>query len=153
MKKLYTICRTRLEKVKFRDERIVFDEPQAITKTWQRYVMNEAWFTELQEMFVVFHINTKNKIIGHHLVSLGTLDATLAHPRDVFRVAIMNSAASIVAVHNHPSGEVTPSEADIKISRDLKRAGELLKIEFLDSIIVDNEAENYFSLRERGYFI
>lgn len=153
MKKLYTICRARLEKVKFRDERIVFDEPQAITKTWQKYVMNEVWFTELQEMFVVFHLNTKNKIIGHHLVSIGTLDATLAHPRDVFRVAIMNSAASIVAVHNHPSGEVTPSEADIKISRDLKRAGELLKIEFLDSIIVDNEAENYFSLRERGYFI
>lgn len=153
MKKLYTICRTRLEKTKFRDERIVFDEPRAITKTWQKYVMNETWFTELQEMFVVFHVNTKNKIIGHHLVSLGTLDATLAHPRDVFRVAIMNSAASIIAVHNHPSGEVEPSEADIKISRKLMEAGKILKIDFLDSIIVDNDAENYYSLRERGYFI
>lgn len=153
MKKLYTICRTRLEKTKFRDERIIFDEPRAITKTWQKYVMNETWFTELQEMFVVFHVNTKNKIIGHHLVSLGTLDATLAHPRDVFRVAIMNSAASIIAVHNHPSGEVEPSEADIKISRKLMEAGKILKIDFLDSIIVDNDAENYYSLRERGYFI
>jgi DNA repair protein RadC len=153
MKKLYTICRTRLEKTKFRDERIVFDEPRAITKTWQKYVMNETWFTELQEMFVVFHVNTKNKIIGHHLVSLGTLDATLAHPRDVFRAAIMNSAASIITVHNHPSGEVEPSEADIKISRKLMEAGKILKIDFLDSIIVDNDAENYYSLRERGYFI
>lgn len=153
MKKLYTICRTRLEKTKFRDERIIFDEPRAITKTWKKYVMNETWFTELQEMFVVFHVNTKNKIIGHHLVSLGTLDATLAHPRDVFRVAIMNSAASIIAVHNHPSGEVEPSEADIKISRKLMEAGKILKIDFLDSIIVDNDAENYYSLRERGYFI
>jgi len=69
-------------------------------------------------------------------VSIGTLDTILCHPREIFRLAVMASAAEIVIAHNHPSGDASPSEADIKITRDLIRAGHLLKIEVLDHIIV-----------------
>jgi DNA repair protein RadC len=78
------------------------------------------------------------------------MDTILCHPREVFRLAIMASASAIVIAHNHPSGEPTPSEADIKITRDLIRAGQLLKIEVLDHIVIGNP--KHTSLRELGYF-
>ncbi len=95
-------------------------------------------------------LNTRRRIKGHYLVSVGTMDTILCHPREVFRLAIMASASAIVIAHNHPSGEPTPSEADIKITRDLIRAGQLLKIEVLDHIVIGNP--KHTSLRELGYF-
>ena len=79
------------------------------------------------------------------------MDTILCHPREVFRLAIMASAAAIIIAHNHPSGEPTPSEADIKITRDLIRAGQLLKIDVLDHIIMGVNL-NHSSLRTLGYF-
>ena len=75
---------------------------------------------------------------------------TIVHPREVFRCAIIAAAAKIALIHNHPSGEPQPSEADIKVTRDLIRAGQLLKIEVLDHVIVGNPTHS--SLRELGYF-
>jgi DNA repair protein RadC len=83
---------------------------------------------------VVFILNTRRRIKGHYLVSIGTMDTILCHPREIFRLAIMASAAAIIIAHSHPSLDPTPSEADIKITRDLIRAGQLLKIEVLDHI-------------------
>src|SRR6202158_5564465 len=100
-----------------------------------------------------FILNTRRRIKGHHLVSMasiGTMDTILCQPREVFRLAIMASAAAIIIAHNHPSGESTPSEADIKITRDLIRAGQLLKIEVLDHIVIGNQSHS--SLRSLGYF-
>ena len=77
------------------------------------------------------------------------MDTILCHPSEVFRLAIMASAAAIIIAHNHPSGESTPSEADIKITRDLIRAGQLLKIEVLDHIVIGNP--NHSSLRSLEY--
>jgi DNA repair protein RadC len=77
----------------------------------------------------------------------GTL---LVHPREVFRLAVMSSASAVVLMHNHPSGDPTPSEADIKVTRDLIRAGQLLKIEVLDHVIMGNS--KHCSLKELGYF-
>jgi len=74
----------------------------------------------------------------------------LVHPREVFRVAIMTAAASIILVHNHPSGDPTPSEADIKVTRDLIRAGQLLKIEVVDHLVMGYPGHQ--SLRALGYF-
>ena len=89
-------------------------------------------------------------------ITNGTLDTVLVHAREVFRSAISaNSSASVLA-HNHPSGDPTPSEADIKVTRDLIRAGQLLKIEVLDHIVLGRatpeRAKDYSSLRELGYF-
>ncbi len=82
---------------------------------------------------------------------MNTTDTILCHPREVFRLAIMASAAAIIIAHNHPSGEPTPSEADLKITRDLIRAGQLPKIEVLDHIVIGNP--NHSSLRSLGYFL
>ena len=102
------------------------------------------------ECFVVLLLNTRRRVKGHQLLTIGTLDTILVHPREVFRGAIVAAAAAIVIMHNHPSGEPTPSEADIKVTRDLIRAGQLLKIEILDHVIVGNG--NFSSLRSLGYF-
>ena len=89
-------------------------------------------------------------------ISQGTLDTLLVHPREVFKCAIAANAASLVLAHNHPSGDPSPSEADIKVTRDLIRAGQLLKIEVVDHIILGRatagRAKDYSSLRELGYF-
>ena len=89
-------------------------------------------------------------------ISDGTLDTILVHPREVFKSAIAANAHAIVLAHNHPSGDPTPSEADIKVTRDLIRAGQLLKIEVIDHVIIgratSGRAKDYASLREMGYF-
>lgn len=108
------------------------------------------------ETFQVVLLNTKRRLIRVEKISNGTLDALMVHPRDVFRPAIAANASAIVLVHNHPSGDPTPSEADIVTTRDLIRAGHLLKIDVLDHIIIGTKTQNrekdYISLRERGIF-
>ncbi|MCL5098160.1 MAG: DNA repair protein RadC [Candidatus Omnitrophica bacterium] len=108
------------------------------------------------EQFQVVLLNTRRRLISVAKVSQGTLDTILVHPREVFKPAITANASAIVLVHNHPSGDPAPSEADIKVTRDLIRAGQLLKIEVLDHIILgartSDHAKDYASLRELGYF-
>jgi len=108
------------------------------------------------ETFQVILLNVRRRLIEVVRVSEGTLDTLLVHPREVFRVAIAANAAAIVLCHNHPSGDPSPSEADIKVTRDLIRAGQLLKIEVLDHVILGraspDRSKDYVSLRELGYF-
>ena len=89
-----------------------------------------------QEEFHVVSLNTKNQVLATHQVSLGLLDQTVVHPREVFRPAIKEAAKSIILVHNHPSGDSTPSEKDLTLTRRLDEAGKLLGIQVLDHIIV-----------------
>lgn len=107
------------------------------------------------EQFQAVLLNTRRKLIRVEKISQGILDSLLVHPREVFRGAISANASAVVLVHNHPSGDPTPSEADIRVTRDLVRAGQLLKIEVLDHVILGRRvAENgrdYASLRELGY--
>jgi len=108
------------------------------------------------ENFQVVFLNTRRRLIGVENISQGTLDTLLVHPREVFACAISKRAAAIVLVHNHPSGDPTPSEADIKITRDLIRAGQLLKIDVVDHVILGRRTEerptDFVSLRAMGYF-
>ena len=94
-------------------------------------------------------------MIGMQVLSQGTLDTLLVHPREVFRPAIAAGAAAIVVAHNHPSGDPTPSEQDIRVTRDLVRAGQLLKIELVDHVILGrrtpDRSRDFISLRELGY--
>jgi len=109
-----------------------------------------------KEQFIVLLLNTRRRLVKREDLSQGTLDTILVHARDVFRAAISANAAAIILVHNHPSGDPTPSEADIKVTRDLIRAGQLLKIELLDHVILGRATQerpkDYSSLRELGYF-
>ena len=108
------------------------------------------------ERFHALLLNTRRRLIRKEAISQGTLDTILVHPREVFKLAIAANASALVLVHNHPSGDPTPSEADIKVTRDLIRAGQLLKIEVLDHIILGRRTEerqrDFVSLRELGYF-
>jgi DNA repair protein RadC len=108
------------------------------------------------EHFQVVLLNTRRRLIDVHKISQGTLDTILVHAREVFKPAIAASASAVVLVHNHPSGDPTPSENDIKVTRDLIRAGQLLKIDVLDHVILgrrtEERARDYVSLRELGYF-
>jgi DNA repair protein RadC len=108
------------------------------------------------ERFQVVLLNTRRKLIRVERISQGTLDTLLVHPREVFKLAIAANASAIVLVHNHPSGDPAPSEADIKVTRDLIRAGQLLKIEVIDHIILgrrtQTRSKDFVSLRELGYF-
>lgn len=105
---------------------------------------------EDQEHFIALCLNTKNKIIARKTISIGTIDSAITHPRDVFRFAIKNNAARLIVVHNHPSGNPDPSQADIAVTKRLINTGKLIGIELLDHIIVGND--NYISLREYGVF-
>ena len=93
------------------------------------------------EHFQIVLLNTRRKLIRIEQISQGTLDTLLVHPREVFKLAILANASAIVLVHNHPSGDPTPSEGDIKVTRDLIRAGQLLKIDVLDHVILGRRSE------------
>jgi len=108
------------------------------------------------EHFQVVLLNTRRRLMRVEKLSQGTLDTLLVHPREVFRPAIAAGASAIVVVHNHPSGDPTPSEQDIKVTRDLIRAGQLLRIEVVDHVILGRRTpergHDFVSLRELGYF-
>jgi len=99
-----------------------------------------------QEHFVSLLLNSKNQILREVIVSKGTLTASLVHPREVYSDAIRERAASIIVVHNHPSGDPAPSKEDCEITRRLKQTGDLIGIDLLDHVIV---ADSYVSMKER----
>ncbi len=104
------------------------------------------------ERVLALHLNTKHRLIGVHVVSVGTLDASLVHPREVFKAACLSNAAALVIAHNHPSGDPTPSGEDRALSDRLRQAGELLGVALLDFVIVTDPAEGfrYHSFKESG---
>lgn len=132
------------------------DCPDSIARYYREHITASARFSPETESFMVLLLNTRRRIKGFLVVSNGTLDTLLVMPREVFRPAIVANAAAIVLLHNHPSGEPTPSESDIKVTRDLIKAGNLLKIEVLDHVIMGHATpqspKDFCSLRELGYF-
>jgi DNA repair protein RadC len=103
-----------------------------------------------REYFVALLVDGKNRISGLHVVSEGTLNQSLVHPREVYKAAILANSAAIILAHNHPTGDVTPSKEDREITRRLKEAGDLLGIRVLDHIIVDTDSGASNSFVEMG---
>ncbi|WP_026326379.1 RadC family protein [Paenibacillus ginsengihumi] len=101
-----------------------------------------------KEHFVCLFLNTKNHVIAQETLSMGSLNASIVHPREVFRAAIKRSSASIICVHNHPSGDPTPSPEDVQITERLVQAGEIVGIEVLDHVIIGDR--RFVSLKEHG---
>lgn len=112
------------------------------------YVMEEMR-TLNQEHFVVLFLNTKNEVIHQQTIFIGSLNSSIVHPREVFREAVKRSAASIICFHNHPSGDPTPSQEDIHVTRRLVDSGKMMGIEVLDHIIIGDR--KFISLKEKGY--
>ena len=101
-----------------------------------------------REHFVTLYLNARNQVIHKELTSIGSLSSAIVHPREVFRPSVEVSAASVILAHNHPSGDVSPSQDDINLTRRLVQAGELLGIDVLDHIIVGRD--DFLSMKERG---
>ena len=101
-----------------------------------------------KEHFVALYLNARNELLRREFISIGILDASIVHPREVFGPAIKHCAASIILVHNHPSGNTNPSEDDRNLTKKLIDSGEILGIEVLDHIIVSSN--DYFSFKDNG---
>jgi DNA repair protein RadC len=145
----FTLARIMAQELK--GEEPLLDSPERIADFLRED--NRAYEVE---QFQAVLLNTRRKLIRVDHISKGLVDTILIHPREVFKGAIAANASALVLVHNHPSGDPTPSEADIRATRDLIRAGQLLKIEVLDHIILGRRTaangRDYASLRELGFF-
>lgn len=102
-----------------------------------------------RESVWVIHLNTRLHVIEREMISMGTVSGALAHPREVFKGAIVRSASAIIMVHNHPSGDPTPSTADFTLTKNMVRAAKILEIDFLDHVIVTPNGKAY-SFAEHG---
>ncbi|MED3832074.1 RadC family protein [Peribacillus frigoritolerans] len=112
------------------------------------YCMEDMRFLS-QEHFVCLYLNTKNQVLQKTTVFIGSLNASIVHPREVFKEAFKRSAASIICLHNHPSGDPSPSREDIEVTKRLVECGKIIGIEVLDHIIIGEH--KYVSLKEKGY--
>jgi DNA repair protein RadC len=128
----------------------MIDTPDRAAEYWRTNIPTADWFDPCKEAFIVLILNTRRHILGHNLVAIGSLDSVTVMPREVFAPILAMAGHAAILMHNHPSGDPTPSEADIKVSRDLIRAGQLLRIEILDHVIVGQD--QHASLRALGYF-
>jgi len=112
-----------------------------------------GWLHEIRnsdrEHFVALHLDARNQVTALEIVSTGSLNASLVHPREVFKAAILNNAASVILAHNHPSGDTTPSREDIELTRRLVQAGDILGIDVFDHIIVGPDDEFSSMKREK----
>ena len=129
-------------------ELVLCDTPQCAADYWRLHIATTPQFNPDCECLAVLLLNTRKRVKGHQIVTVGLLDQALAHSREVFRAAIVAAAHAVVLLHNHPSGDAQPSESDLRITRELVRAGQLLRIEVVDHIIVGQGCHT--SLRELG---
>ncbi|MCI6271736.1 MAG: DNA repair protein RadC [Erysipelotrichaceae bacterium] len=121
----------------------IIDRPKALI-TW----LNKEIGSSQQEQFMVVYLNTKNRIITYRILFKGTIDSSLIHPREIFKEALLLSSSKILLVHNHPSGDTTPSDADIKSTYKIIEAGNLMGIKVIDHIIVT--CNKHFSFVNEG---
>lgn len=124
-------------------ERWAIRSPEDVSK-----LMMEEMRHLTQEHFVCLFLNTKNQVIAQHTIFIGSLNSSIVHPREVFKEAIRRSSASIICLHNHPSGDPTPSKEDIEVTKRLISAGQIVGIDVLDHVIIGDG--RFCSLREKG---
>ncbi|MHB9134721.1 MAG: RadC family protein [Armatimonadota bacterium] len=111
-------------------------------------VLHDWMVTQDRETFIVLMLDTRNQIIGLNIVSIGTVNASLVHPRECFKPCLLANCAAVILAHNHPSGDPTPSQEDLALTGRLKQAGELLGIPVVDHLIIGEY--QFVSLKERG---
>lgn len=159
-KRRFSTC-AELKVVTVREEsrptkRLNLAEPAKVRDLWRRVICRCDWYHEDKENLVCLLLDTRYNLKGYSLVSIGSLNETLAHPREIFRPAIAVAAHSIIVVHNHPSGDPSPSKSDLALTRRLSSAGRLLQIFLLDHVIVCDRGttaprgRSFCSMR--GYF-
>ncbi len=147
--------------ITFRKIKAVF-EPVTVHEDVTRYLPPDTRYTapiqlfqafqylmaETKEYFICLHLYGKNRVNCLDVVSIGSLNQSIVHPREVFKTALLSSAAAVILIHQHPTGDPTPSREDIEITRRLKEAGELLGVKVLDHVIIGKD--DYCSFVEKG---
>lgn len=134
---------------------VVLERPEQVLDIWNRFVVRHPAYSADQEAFVVFCLNRRVRLIGWQLITLGTVNSCLVHPREVFRPAIVSAACSVLCAHNHPSGDPAPSSADLHITRQLTAAGRAVDIDMIDHVVIgrperDPVGRGWYSFRESG---
>ena len=145
MKPAYEIRVLRLNEVPFESK---MDSPARVLEYWNNVIAKMPWYIPDREICVSMTLNTRYNVTGHSLVSLGSLNESVVGPREVFRCAVAMNAFAILVVHNHPSGDPSPSEADHRVTRKLVEAGHILQINLLDHIIIGSG--KWWSFKEAG---
>lgn len=149
MKDQSRYCVQQIKLVVVREEQAAEDfDINSPAMVYELPFLREELISTDREKFICLHLNAKNRVTSWELVSIGTLNSSLVHPREVFKGAILANAASIILCHNHPSGDAEPSEDDIVLTKRLAKVGELLGISVLDHLVFTDT--NYLSLKERG---
>ncbi|BCU77570.1 JAB domain-containing protein [Luteolibacter sp. LG18] len=120
------------------------DHPEAVVAAWHDEIASAPWFDPAKEHVVVFVLDTRMHLVGWNLVTIGLLNESLFHPREVFRPVIVAAGYGFVVVHNHPSGDPSPSGADERETRRLREAAELLHLAFHDHVIIGRDAHHSF---------
>ncbi|MGM9988634.1 MAG: DNA repair protein RadC [Bacillaceae bacterium] len=133
----------RMNRLKYEDRYTIRSPEDAAN-----YMMEEMRFLT-QEHFICLYLNSKNQVIHRQTIFIGSLNASIVHPRETFREAFRRSAASIICLHNHPSGSPEPSREDIEVTKRLVECGKIIGIEVLDHLIIGEH--KYVSLKEKGY--
>lgn len=141
---IYSITDIKQTYRKTRSERFIIKSPVDVSE----FVRKELGKSS-REHFLVIGLNTKNEVLFTYVAFIGSLNATIIHPREIFQVAVLNSCARIIVAHNHPSGDISPSYEDRDVTNRLVQAGEILGISLLDHIIVTQD--NEFSFKENNY--
>lgn len=129
----------------------ILNRPELVVE----YLGEVAQWRPQQEKFWVVPLDRKNRAIGRHLLTLGTLTSALGHPREVFRICIASAAAAVICAHNHPSGDPAPSAADVQLTRQLREASRAVDIDLVDHVILgdaaaDPRAVGWYSFRQSG---
>ena len=123
--------------------------PEEAAGYWHEVIEQRSWFQPNREHVVTLLLDARSHIMGHHLVSIGTVNECMAHPRDIFGPVLCGSAYAFILMRNHPSGDPSPSQADISLTRRVKDGAALLLVELADHVIIGTTAK-YFSFRESG---
>lgn len=142
-----TVTRYRIALVREADTQVPpranLSSPRGVFRFMQEFLADAD-----REEFVVLCLNTRNDLLGYNVVSVGSVNASIVHPREVFKAAVLLNAASIVIAHNHPSGDPAPSREDREVTRAIAEAGRILDIPLDDHVIVGEE--RYFSFKDAG---
>lgn len=126
------------------------DAPRTACGFWNRVIKKQIWFDENKEHLVILLLSTRYDVQGYALASIGTLNESIAHPREIFRTAIASGCYGIVVMHNHPSGDASPSERDRSLTLRLSEAAELLQIRLYDHVIVGRRTLCRFPVKARA---
>jgi DNA repair protein RadC len=132
------------------------DAPEIAAQFWREHIEHAPWFDNMREHLVVLLLNTRYRVNSYALVSIGSLNESVAHPRDILRPAIVAGAYAFILMHNHPSGDASPSQSDHSLTRRISEAAELLQIKILDHVVIGHphagaaSSAAYFSFKKAG---